>query len=200
MKFLTGSILSVSLLCGSAWAVGDPEQGLAKSQVCVACHNVDGNSTNVEWPKIAGQSAAYIYKHLQFFKTGQRVNPLMNSLAMGLSEQDMHDLASYYESMKISPGSADKELVETGGHLYRGGNLKTGVPACIACHGPRGNGNPAAGFPKLSHQHATYVANRLRNYRAGAYNYPGAEIMNGISTNMTDDEISAVSSYIQGLH
>ena len=196
---LSGSLLS-ALACGPASAQGDAERGLAKSQSCIACHGTDGNSVNPEWPKLAGQAAAYLYKHLQFFKRGERVNPLMNALVANLSDQDMHDLAAYYASMQASPGAVPETLEEKGRHLYQGGNVHTEVPACIACHGPRGNGNPAAGFPKLSHQHATYVANRLRNYRDGAYTYPGAEIMNGISARISDEEIEAVSSYIQGLH
>ena len=200
VNFATKILLLCLLPCTFAWAQGDVEQGRAKSQSCVACHGADGNGVNPEWPKIAGQAAAYLYNHLQFFKNGERVNPLMNALVAGLSDQDLHDLAAYYASMQASPGAAAETLVESGRHLYQGGNAQTGVPACIACHGPRGNGNPAAGFPKLSHQHAAYVANRLRNYRDGAYTYPGAEIMNGISARITDEEIEAVSSYIQGLH
>ncbi len=188
------------LVCGLAWAQGDAGRGKEKAQTCVACHGIDGNSSNAEWPKIAGQSANYIYKHLQFFKNGQRVNPLMNPLVADLSDRDLHDLAAYYESMKTSPGAADKTRVEAGKMIYQGGNSQTGVAACIACHGPRGNGNPAAGFPKLSHQHALYTANRLRNYRDGAYSYPGVEIMNSVSAPLSDEEIEAVASYIQGLY
>ncbi|MDD9806278.1 MAG: cytochrome c4 [Gammaproteobacteria bacterium] len=200
MRFLATTILLWLLACGLAWAQGDAARGQQKAQVCVACHGADGNSTNPEWPKIAGQSAQYIYRHLQFFRDGQRVNPLMNPLVTGMSDADLHDLAAFYESMKVSPGAADKDLVEAGRTIYQGGNPETGVAACIACHGPRGNGNPAAVFPKLSHQHALYTANRLRNYRDGAYSYPGVEIMNSVSAALSDEEIEAVASYIQGLH
>ncbi len=192
------------LACNSGFAesAGDAEQGKAKSAQCVACHGADGNSINPQWPKIAGQSAEYIYKQLQMFKQKQRINPLMNSQVANLSEQDMHDLAAYYTSQTISPGAADEQLLEAGQLIYRGGIPEKGVPACMSCHGPKGSGNPAALFPRLSYQHAPYTAERLHEYRARDedYNYPGAEIMFGVSERLSDEEIEAVSSYIQGLH
>lgn len=194
--------LPIGLLwaAGLAIAAGDPEKGKAKSAQCVACHGVDGNGVNPQWPKIAGQSAAYIYKQLKLFKQMQRVNPLMNPQASVLSEQDMHDLAAYYESQETSSGAADEKLLELGQLVYRGGIPEKGVPACMSCHGPRGSGNPAALFPRLSYQHATYTAQRLRDYRDGKVTYPGAEIMSGVVSRLSDEEAEAVASYIQGLH
>ena len=185
---------------GFAVSAGDAEQGKAKSAQCVACHGADGNSVNPQWPKIAGQSAGYIYKQLQMFKQMQRVNALMAPMVANLSEQDMHDLAAYYASREMSPGAAAEQLVEAGQLIYRGGVPEKGVPACMSCHGPRGSGNPAALFPRLSYQHATYTVQRLREYRDGKADYPGAEVMSGVSTRLSDEEIEAVASYIQGLH
>ena len=199
MKFFL-SCVCILILAGTASAKGDAVAGKQKSTPCAACHGADGNSVNPEWPKIAGQAAVYATKHLQFFKQNKRINPLMNSQAMALSEQDIEDLAAYYESVQTSPGAADENLLERGMHVYRGGNIDSGVPACIACHGPKGNGNPAAGFPKVSYQHAAYTAARLRAYRSGTPRYPGSELMNSVAKNMTEEEIDAVSSYIQGLH
>lgn len=193
-------ISCIFFLSNIVWAAGDPAAGKQKSATCVACHGVDGNSVNPAWPKIAGQSATYTKKHLKLFKEEKRINPLMNPQAAALSEQDIDDLAAYYESMSTSPGVADEKLLEAGKSLYQGGNSKTNIAACIACHGPKGSGNPAAGFPKLSFQHAAYTAVRLKAYRAGKENYPGTEIMNNLAKNLTDEEIDAVSSYIQGLH
>ncbi|MBC6414385.1 MAG: cytochrome c4 [Chromatiales bacterium] len=181
-------------------AQGDIEQGKSKSMQCVACHGPDGNSVNPQWPKIAGQSAQYIIKQLQHFKKSERVNPLMNPQAAALSDDDIKHLAAYYESMVRSPGAADEALVAAGEKLYRGGNSESGIPACISCHGPNGKGNPAAGFPNISYQHAMYTVERLKKYRSATENYPGSEIMNGIAAKLTDDEIEAVSSYMQGLH
>ena len=193
-------LLASIAFAGTATAEGDPERGKAKTAQCVACHGPDGNSPNPLWPKIAGQSERYIYKQLQMFKRNERVNPLMNPQTAALSEQDMHDLAAYYSSQTASPGATDEKMLELGQAVYRGGNPEEGVPACMSCHGPKGSGNPAALFPRLSHQHAAYVAQRLRNYRDGKETYPGAEVMSGVVKRLTDEEIEAVAAYVQGLH
>lgn len=201
MKYYHLYILLVSvLLSGLLQAAGDPEQGKAKSASCVACHGVDGNSANPAWPKIAGQSAQYIYTQLMHFKKSERVNPLMNPQVAALSEQDMHDLAAYYAKQTVAPANADEALVKDGELLYRGGNQETNTPACMACHGPDGAGNPAAGYPMLSHQHALYTETRLKQYRAGEVSYKNSEIMKAVVSRLSDEEIKAVASYIQGLY
>ena len=201
MKFFRPFIFLLSaFLGGLVQAAGDPEQGKSKSATCVACHGANGNSINPAWPKIAGQSAQYIYTQLMHFKNNERVNPLMNSQVAHLSEQDMHDLAAYYAGQATAAANADEALVAAGELLYRGGNTETNTPACIACHGPTGAGNPAAGYPSLAHQHALYTENRLKQYRAGEATYKNSEIMNAVASRLTDEEIKAVASYIQGLH
>lgn len=200
MGFLYAQVLLASLMVSATVsAAGDAAAGKTKSAPCAACHAADGNSTNQEWPKLAGQSRQYLIKQLKLLKTKARISPLMNPQAAALSDQDIEDLAAYFESQKRSPGVTDKKLFELGQSIYRGGNPATGVPACLSCHGPGGSGNPAAGFPKLSYQHSKYTATRLRQYRKGA-TYQGSEIMTGVSQMLTDSEIEAVSSYIQGLH
>ncbi len=201
MKPAIFSLLLIPALASTAaLAAGDAERGKAKSAQCIACHGADGNSVNPQWPKIAGQSTQYLYKQLQMFKEKQRVNPLMNPQVASLSEQDMHDLAAYFESQTPTPGATDEQLLELGEAIYRGGNREEGVPACISCHGPKGSGNPAAVFPRLSYQHAAYVAQRLYNYRDGKEVYPGSEVMSDVVKRLSDEEIEAVSSYVQGLH
>ena len=199
-RFTLLFLLSFTLMGNFALAAGDIAKGQAKSAQCVACHGVDGNSTNPLWPKIAGQSAQYIYKQLEMFKMKIHINPLMNAQAATLSEQDMHDLAAYFSSQKTSIGTTDEKLLELGQKVYRGGIPDKGVPACMSCHGPKGGGNPAAHFPKLSHQHAAYVAHELRDYRDGKEEYPSAKIMSGVVSRLSDEEIEAVASYVQGLH
>lgn len=200
MKYKLCLVILIFLAGGSVGAQSNIELGKSKSAPCVACHGPDGNSVNPQWPKIAGQSAQYIVKQLQLFKTNERVNPLMNPQAAALSDDDIKHLAAYYESVARTAGAADEKLVEEGEKLYRGGNAENGIPACISCHGPNGKGNPAAGFPDISYQHAAYTIERLKKYRSAAENYPGSEIMNGIAAKLTDKEIEAVSSYMQGLH
>jgi cytochrome c553 len=197
--------LLVLLVCISvtpAWAqAGDAAAGKAKAATCAACHGPDGNSVNPEWPKIAGQHAAYTQAQLEAFKQGtHRSNPLMAGIVAPLSEQDMQDLAAYYSSMPASGGNADAELVELGEKIYRGGNSATGVPACMSCHGPAGEGDPRARFPRLAGQHALYTRTQLESYRLGTRSTDPQRMMRDIALKLTPDEMAAVASYIGGLH
>lgn len=181
-------------------AQGDAASGQSKATVCAACHGPDGNSPNPEWPKLAGQHPGYIIKQLADFKSGARKNPTMNSVAASLSDQDMADLSVFYAAEEPVQGLADPEYVEAGARLYRGGNVETGVPACMACHSPTGGGNPVAGFPALSGQHAGYTTIQLRAYKSGERANDQGEIMRTIAKRLTEAEIEAVSSYLDGLH
>ncbi|OQX15659.1 MAG: cytochrome c4 [Thiothrix lacustris] len=193
------SSLAVSIAT-SAWAEGgNAEAGKTKSATCVACHGADGNSVNPEWPKLAGQHPSYILKQLMNFKHDERVNALMTPMAKPLSDQDMADLAAYFSSQVKKPGEADKTKVALGEQIYKGGNNATGVAACAACHGPNGAGNPAANFPAINGQHASYIKLQLTNFRkAQRANDPG-KMMRNIAVAMTDAEIEAVAEYMAGL-
>jgi cytochrome c553 len=178
---------------------GDPSRGQELSGACAACHGADGNSVNPEWPKLAGQGEAYLYKQLSDYKEGRREDPLMAGQVANLSEQDMRDLAAYFASQTASAGTADEAMVELGGALFRGGNAATGVAACIACHGPAGDGNPAAMFPRVAGQHAQYIANQLRLFRDSSRANDAGRMMRNIARRMTDEEIQAVSEFMAGL-
>ena len=179
---------------------GDVAAGKDKSQVCAACHSVDGNSVNPVWPKLAGQHPGYIFKQLKDFHSGARKNVQMTPLATSLSEEDMQDIAAYFSSQKIKIGSASPELLVVGGKLYRAGDASKGLPACMSCHGPNGAGNAAASFPALSGQHAEYTKIQLLAFRDNKRTNDINKVMQIVSEKMTTDEIDAVSNYIQGLH
>jgi cytochrome c553 len=178
---------------------GDPQSGQAKTGTCVACHGLDGNSPNPEWPSLAGQSAEYIQKQLQAFKTGARQNVLMTPMAMPLSEQDMWDLGAYYATQTVKGLEADPSKVNAGQRLYRSGDPVRHIAACGACHGPAGHGNPAAKYPSIHGQHATYLAAQLRAYRDGKRGTDPNQMMRNIAAALSDDQIDAVASYVQGL-
>ena len=195
------SLLGLFAVAGVSQAAGDAEAGKDKAQVCFSCHGVNGNSANPLWPKLAGQNAGYIAKQLADFKAGDKRNdPLMMGQVMSLSPQDMADLGAFFSKQKPSPGSADPAEVTIGEKIYRGGNQATGVSACIACHGPTGAGNPAAKYPMLSGQHAAYTEKALKDFRSGNRKNDPGKMMQNIAARMTDAEIKAVSSYMQGLH
>jgi len=200
-RLLSGAaVLAASLLLTPAQAAGSAEAGQARSVVCAACHGADGNSFNPEWPSLAGQNENYLLKSLQSFKDGSRQNVLMNAQAAGLSEQDMLDLAAWFSAQKLAGKTADPALVSSGERLFRGGNKTSGIPACDACHGPSGQGNSPAGWPAIAGQHATYSANQLIAYRSKQRTTDGdTQMMRIVASALTDEEIQAVTSYVQGL-
>ncbi|MGE3318302.1 MAG: cytochrome c [Candidatus Berkiella sp.] len=186
-----------------ASAEGNIEAGKSKTQTCVACHGPDGNSTVPNWPKIAGQYENYLDKQLKDFRQGEkgpRYEASMYAMVAALSDQDIADLAAFYASQKQTMGKAKSDLVPLGERIYRGGNIQTGVSACMACHGPSGEGNEAAKFPKLAGQHATYIENQLIAFRDGKRKNSPNGMMESISHRMSADEMKAVSSYVEGLH
>jgi cytochrome c553 len=180
-------------------AEGNVEKGKQKSITCAACHGQDGNSINPEWPSIAGQNVNYIMRSLHSFKDGGRQNVLMSSQVQTLDEQTMEDLAAYFASQEPGKQTTDPALVAQGERLYRGGDMERSVSACIACHGPLGHGNPGGGYPSIAGQHATYTKSQLLAYRSNTRQTDPNRIMRDITQHMTDDEIDAVASYMQGL-
>lgn len=185
---------------GIAAAAGNKEAGQAKAVACMACHGMDGNSANPEWPSIAGQHASYIVKQLRHFKAGERQNPLMMPMAMPLSDQDMEDLAAYFASQTPRPtGETEPSKLKLGQKIFRSGNPATGVPACAGCHGPSGAGIPGGAYPRVGGQHAVYAAAQLRAYKSGARATDPNTMMRAIAAKLSEQEIDAVASYLQGL-
>ncbi len=197
-------VATVSLVAALGWslptlAAGSADAGQAKSVTCVACHGTDGNSISPEWPNLAGQHPSYLVKQLKAFRDGQRENALMSPMAMGLSDQDIEDLAAYFSAQKLRGGEAEPAKLATGQRVYRAGNLKREVAACAGCHGPAGLGNPTANYPALQGQQATYVAAQLRAYRSGARATDPNQMMRNVAAGLSDEEIDAVASYVHGL-
>jgi cytochrome c553 len=193
------SLVAVLGCSAPAFAAGSVEAGQAKSATCGACHGMDGNSLSPEWPNLAGQHAAYIERQLQAFKAGERKNDLMSPMAMILSDEDMADLAAYFAAQKVRGGETEPSKLALGQRIYRAGNVQKGVIACAGCHGPNGHGNPLAGYASIQGQHAVYVANQLRAYKSGARATDPNSMMRTIAGKLSDEEIDAVASYLQGM-
>ncbi|MCU1748251.1 c-type cytochrome [Pseudomonas sp. 6D_7.1_Bac1] len=201
MNKLIVSLLLTLGISGIAHAAGDATAGQAKAAVCGACHGPDGNSMAPNFPKLAGQGERYLNKQLHDIKSGKRTVLEMTGLLTNLSDQDLADLAAYFASQKGSVGAADPKVVAHGEELFRGGKLDQGMPSCIGCHSPNGAGNAAAAFPHLGGQHAQYIAKQLTDFREGNRTNDGdTKIMQSIAAKMSNKDIEAVSSYIQGLH
>ena len=205
-KLLMLLILSVSL-APAAFAQGNVEKGKVKSAQCAACHGADGNSVVAMNPKLAGQHAKYLEKQIKEFrlaaKTGGekgRNNAVMNGMSAGLSDEDIADISAYFADQKEKAGAAPEDVVEAGGKLYRGGDLDRGITACIACHGPRGNGTSLSGFPDISGQHAEYTKSQLEQFRSGTRHNDLNGMMRDIAKRLTDEDIEVLSQYLAGLH
>ena len=189
------------------YADGSEQAGASKAAVCFSCHGPNGNSQNPAWPRLAGQSAVYITEQLHLFKAGIRTNPVMQPMAAGLSDQDIDNLAVFFAAQTPAGLEADPSYWKAGQALYIHGDAASGVPGCIACHGPVGRGNPAAGYPALEAQQSVYVVSQLQSYANGTrYSGPNAttaapnsSIMFDIAKRLTPEEIRDVASYVQGL-
>ena len=192
----------------SPFSTGKVQDGATKTAVCTGCHGPNGNSANPEWPRLAGQSAVYISEQLHLFKTQVRANPVMMPMASGLTDQDISDVAVYFEAQTPQGLEADAKNWKAGETLYRRGDKARNIPACVACHGPGGRGNLAAGYPALRAQQSVYVVKQLNDYASGA-RYSGAKnpavpsrngaMMLTIAKRLTPEDMSAVASYVQGL-
>ena len=197
---LTLGVAGIAQAAATA-VVGDAAAGQAKTAVCGACHGPDGNSMAPNFPKLAGQGDRYLLKQLHEIKDGKRQVLEMTGLLTSLNDQDLADIAAYYSSQKNSVGAADPALVARGEALFRGGDLQKGMPACTGCHSPDGQGNAAAGFPHLGGQHASYIEKQLTDFREGERTNDGdSMIMRGIAAKLSNKDIKALASYIQGLH
>ena len=196
---------------------GDATAGQSKAGACAACHGLDGNAMQQNAPRIAGMPERYIAQQLAQFKHGERTSglaALMAPYAAPLSNQDMRDIGAWFASQKPGSGVADDTLIaagpnkgmkfyQVGEKLYRAGDTARGIPACLACHGPSGAGNPGPAYPSVTGQQSAYVARRLEEYRAGTTTAKDAahfHLMASVAKTLTDEEIQSLGSYVQGLH
>lgn len=201
MNKLFVSLLLTLGISGLAHAAGDAAAGQGKIAMCSACHNADGNSMVPNFPKLAGHGERYLLKQMRDIKSGARPVVEMTGMLDAMTEQDLADIAAWYASQKGTIGAADPALVEHGEALYRGGKLVDGVPACTGCHSPNGEGLDLAVYPKLNGQHADYIAKQLTDFREGNRTNDGdAMIMRSIAAKLSNKDIKALSSYINGLN
>jgi cytochrome c553 len=214
MKLLAALILSSSLISSLAVAnepakaaaapvaakVAKPDLNAGATKfgaVCASCHNADGNSAIPANAKLAGQHPEYILAQLQAFKSGKRANPVMSGMVAGLTDDDMRNIAYWAASQKPKAGFAkNKDLVAMGEKIYKGGIADRQVPACAGCHSPTGAGIPSQ-YPRLSGQHAEYVANQLTGFRDGTRK--NSAQMSQVTAKLNDKEIKALADYVAGL-
>ncbi|MEI6413811.1 MAG: c-type cytochrome [Pseudomonadota bacterium] len=194
--------IALTLAASHATADGDPEIGRAKAALCGACHGTDGNSAAPIFPKLAGQQASYIEKQITEFHSGFRKDPVMSAQVATVALDDVPHIAAYFASQKIQHSESKPDMAEVaaiGERLYRGGNPVSHVPACSGCHGPQGAGNSAAKIPRIGGQSPEYVTKALKDFHSGTRINDPNGMMRGATARLADDEIAALSQYIQGL-
>jgi cytochrome c553 len=196
---------------------GDEKRGAQKAGTCAACHGLDGNPTDPQYPRLAGMPERYIAHQLELFKNGQRTTGMaavMKPFADALTAQDMRDLGAHFAMQKAGAGVADDtvhrhrpqrrhEVLRSGRAPVPPGRPGRGIPACMACHGPAGAGNPGPAYPAIAGQQSAYAQRRLEEYRAGTTTQTDAHqfnIMASVAKPLTDEEIQSLASYVQGLH
>ncbi|MBS0592713.1 MAG: cytochrome c4 [Proteobacteria bacterium] len=180
-------------------ATADLAKGEATAtQICGACHSFDGTRGLPANPILAGQFPEYLVKQLQDFKSGQRVNAIMQGFAAILSDEDMLNVAAFYASKSAKPGDAkDKDTLLLGERIYRGGIADRQIAACAGCHSPNGAGIPKQ-YPRLAGQHGEYAELQLSAFRSGERK--NSQPMLDVAAKMNDREIKAVADYMAGLH
>ena len=205
MKFLSFLVIVFFVtinLINPAYS-SDIDKGKELSVSCAACHGNNGISVNPVWPKLAGQNPKYLASQLYEFRKGadgNRNNAVMYGIAVTLSDSDIEDLSAYYASLKSNVGLTQDKYLELGRDMYRGGNMDIKIQACISCHGPNGQGNHAAAIPMLSGQHSQYTYQQLKNFQSSMRSNDYNKMMRNIVHRMTDEEMKAVASYIEGLY
>jgi cytochrome c553 len=206
---LTLGFATATALAADAPLKGDPAKGSEKAATCVACHGLNGNSTNPEWPVIAGQNAAYAHDQVIRIRDGKRPVVLMQPMVKDLTDQDVADIAAFFATQTPAGLEADPSYWQAGEQLYRNGDAARGIPACAACHGPVGRGVPAAGYPALQAQHAVYTVKQLNDYASDVryskddagrpQSGPNAAMMQTIASRLTAEDRRNLASYIQGM-
>jgi cytochrome c553 len=198
---LAGLVAVSSLTMAGSVLAGDAVAGKAKSAACGGCHGFDGNSLIVTYPKLAGQNEAYITKQVKDFKAdSSRKNELMKGMVASLSDEDAADIGAYFQAQSISAAATfDESKIAAGRELYKGGNLQTGIPACQACHGPKGSGTAGIGYPQLGGQYVDYTLAQLKAFKNGSRTNDDKELMRSIVAKMSDEDMVAVANYIASL-
>lgn len=218
-------LIAATSLCIASFsvqaAVSVPDYDINAGQkiaenVCAACHGLNGVSIVPAQPNLGGQNIKYLYKQLTDFKSGHRVNGIMQSQVANLSQQDLANVAGYYASQApwgVGYGNPETNAAAT--KLFLGGDKSRGVIPCAGCHGPKAGGNEYAAFPRLGGQHAAYIATQLKLFRAAGREDDVSKdqmrvndaakagekgMMQTVASKLSDKDIRILSEYLGAVH
>ncbi len=207
MKKLSSVLLPVFVACATAFSAsaqevkGDAAKGATKIAMCIGCHGIQGYQASFpeihKVPMISGQGAKYIISALNAYKKGERKHPTMRGIADSLSDQDMADVAAYYEShgKDMAPKAAKGgepspkalELVQKG--------------ACLSCHGPVFSKPIDPTYPKIAGQHADYLFVALKSYKTEGNPQMGRSngVMGAVAKQFSNNEMRELAAYVSSL-
>jgi cytochrome c553 len=201
-NLILAGLVAVSglIMAGSALA-GDAVAGKAKSAACGGCHGFDGNSPIAMYPKLAGQNEAYITKQVKDFKADSaRKNEIMKGMVAALSDEDAADIGAYFQAQTLKDAAPfDESKLTVGREIYKGGDLQKGIPACQACHGPKGSGTAGIGYPQLGGQYVDYTLAQLKAFKNGSRTNDDKELMRSVIAKMSEEDMVAVANYMASL-
>lgn len=171
-------------------------------QVCSSCHGMTGVSVSPNFPHLAAQTPMYLAAQLREFRSHDRLDPAgfeyMWGLSRKLTDEQIQGLADYYAHQAPAPAATkgDPARVAVGERIFREGVAGKNVPACVSCHGDRGQGNGQ--FPRLAGQHADYVVKQLVVFQR-TNQRPSAAAMKIVAHELSRPEIENVAAYVQAL-
>lgn len=192
------ALLAVAATCSAASAATSSKRinDIVNAR-CSTCHGATGQSSNAEFPKLAGQNADYLIRQMFNFKSRARKSNEMEKEMSGLSGNDIEELANYFSLQQLVPvPRQDKALSEAGRSVYMSGDPDRGISACAVCHGPKARGGKL--LPRLAGQHAKYLELQLRHFLEQSRT-TDQTLMHSVASKMSDDEILAVSYFLSGL-
>ncbi|MDR7268680.1 cytochrome c553 [Pelomonas saccharophila] len=198
-------LLQISLALATAFGAfaaqaQDAKAGEKKVAMCIGCHGIVGYQASFpeihKVPMIAGQNAKYIVSALQAYAKGDRKHPTMRGIAGSLSEQDMNDVAAFYEQQAKLPAVADG-IPAAPAHVAE--LLTKG--ACVSCHGANFSKPIDPSYPKLAGQHADYLTVALKSYKTEHNASVGRSngVMAGQVKQFSNAELKAIAAYISTL-
>ena len=203
MNKLLTSIITLAVSSVTAFSVqaqevkGDAKAAEQKIAMCIGCHGIKGYQASFpevyKVPMISGQNAKYIVNALNAYKKGERKHPTMRGIAESLTEQDMADVAAYYEqhgktdAAVPAPTTADAKVDAL---------LKKG--ACVSCHGDNFSKPVDPSYPKLAGQHKDYLFVALKSYKSESQATWGRSngVMGGIAKQFSNAELKALANYV----
>jgi cytochrome c553 len=197
MKNATGFLIFVSwLVTVDATAVDLTRATEIVQQKCQLCHGVEGESSSVVYPRLAGQHKEYMVKQLRNFRSGERQGT-MTELAAGLTDDEIVALAEYFsQKPTLTHRIQDEEFAAVGKYIFHKGNKYSGVAACASCHGETAAGTQE--LPRLAGQHKRYVSAQLEDFDTRKRTNDNA-IMHSIASKLTELERESVALYVSGM-